>query len=396
VDVLGSDEFQSDKCNLIVNYLPQNIDDAALATLFANEGAVNTAKVVRDKVTKKSLGFGFVKFVKEEDAKEAITAKNGFVIGNKKLKVAYARPSCEEIKNCKIYVTNLPREYDEEAVKEMFKDCGEIIECRVLKDRNSTFNRGVSFIQFANKKQCDVALLKDGTFLDDNEKPLVVKFAEDHKKKKDGKGFKNVKYQYKGQNSPRRAKAMNNEHPGNYFYDGHQVIGGLGGAHIITHTSGQAYTPTTHGLAYGHSMKYGNLNNGASSYVPDWLQPRDQGLLYEHLTMDRYSQHHRTTGTIYMNSPRHGLDKRYSGCICLHVAALPSTVDVALLHDLFAPFGRIVSAHVFVDESGSMYSGRAQVHIEGLEAAHLALQALNGAVLFEGSRPLLVTMTMNP
>lgn len=44
---------------------------------------------------------------------------------------------------------------------------------------------------------------------------------------------------------------------------------------------------------------------------------------------------------------------------------------------------------------GSMYSGRAQVHIEGLEAAHLALQALNGAILYEGSRPLIVTMTMN-
>ena len=108
-EMLDSDEVQADKCNLIVNYLPQNIDDTALAILFANEGVVSAAKVVRDKLTKKSLGFGFVKFRKEEDAKEAIAAKNGFVIGHKKLKVAYARPSCEEIKNCKIYVTNLPK-----------------------------------------------------------------------------------------------------------------------------------------------------------------------------------------------------------------------------------------------------------------------------------------------
>ena len=108
-EMLDSDEVQADKCNLIVNYLPQNIDDTALAILFANEGVVSAAKVVRNKLTKKSLGFGFVKFQKEEDAKEAIAAKNGFVIGHKKLKVAYARPSCEEIKNCKIYVTNLPK-----------------------------------------------------------------------------------------------------------------------------------------------------------------------------------------------------------------------------------------------------------------------------------------------
>ena len=90
-------------------------------------------------------------------------------------------------------------EYDEEAVKELFKDCGEIIECRVLKDKNSTVNRGVSFVQFANKKQCDAALLKDGTILDDSEKPMAVKYAEDHKKKKEGKGFRNVKHnQHKG------------------------------------------------------------------------------------------------------------------------------------------------------------------------------------------------------
>lgn len=395
-EILVSDDAQADKCNLIVNYLPQSIDDTALAILFSNEGAVCAAKVVRDKATRKSLGFGFVKFVKEEDAKEAIAAKNGFVIGHKKLKVAYARPSCEEIKNCKIYVTNLPKEYDEKAVKEMFKDCGEIIECRVLKDKHFSVNRGVSFVQFANKKQSDAALLKDGTILDDDKKPVVVKYAEDHKKKREGKGFKNVKHQNsKGSNTPGPAKSLNIKHHGNYFYDGNQAMAGLGGAHVITHTSGQAYTPTTHGLAYGHTMKYGDLNNSPTSFVPDWMHQRDQGLLYEHLTMDRYSQHHRTVGTVYMNSPRHTVDHRYNGCVCLHVAALPSNVDVALLHDLFAPYGRIVSAQVFTDESGSMYSGRAQVHIEGLEAAHLALQALNGAILYEGSRPLIVTMTIN-
>ena len=86
-------------------------------------------------------------------------------------------------------------EYDEKAVKEMFKDCGEIIECRVLKDKHFSVNRGVSFVQFANKKQSDAALLKDGTILDDDKKPVVVKYAEDHKKKREGKGFKNVKHQ---------------------------------------------------------------------------------------------------------------------------------------------------------------------------------------------------------
>ena len=89
-------------------------------------------------------------------------------------------------------------EYDENAVKEMFKDFGEIIECRVLKDKNSSLNRGVSFVQFANKKQSDAALSKDGTVLEDQEKPVAVKYAEDHRKKKEGNGLKNFKQRNKG------------------------------------------------------------------------------------------------------------------------------------------------------------------------------------------------------
>lgn len=80
------------------------------------------SKVVTDKTTKKSLGFGFVKFAREEDARAAIEAKNGYLMGHKKLKVSVARPPSEEIRNCKLYLTNLPREYTETNVIELFKE----------------------------------------------------------------------------------------------------------------------------------------------------------------------------------------------------------------------------------------------------------------------------------
>ena len=52
----------NDKCNLIINYLPHSIDDAALLVLFSEYGEISMAKVVKDKASKKSLGYGFVKF----------------------------------------------------------------------------------------------------------------------------------------------------------------------------------------------------------------------------------------------------------------------------------------------------------------------------------------------
>ena len=98
-------------------------------------------KVVRDKNTKKSLGYGFVKFVHDADAQAAIDRMNGYNLAHKILKVSVARPPSLEIRNCKLYVTNLPKEYGEREVTALFQEFGEIIECRVLRDKNSKFSR---------------------------------------------------------------------------------------------------------------------------------------------------------------------------------------------------------------------------------------------------------------
>lgn len=56
-----------------------------------------------------SYGFGFVNYAKAEDAATAINTLNGLQVQNKRLKVSFARPSGEEIKETNLYVTNLPR-----------------------------------------------------------------------------------------------------------------------------------------------------------------------------------------------------------------------------------------------------------------------------------------------
>lgn len=257
----------------------------------------------------------------------------------------------------------------------------------------------------AKKKQCDTALLLNGTVVENgSDKPLTVKFAEDHKKKKDGKASqKNDKHYNKGSYSNQHTPHQGNTQS-HFFYDSNNMVSSRSheDGNVVTHTGGQAYTPTIHGFAYGRSVKYGvHLGNSSmQTFVAnDWIRQNNQALLYEHVTIDQFPQHHRAAGTVYLNSPRNALNKHYTGSIALHVAALPSTADVALLHDLFAPYGRILSAEVFTDRSqvisSAVCSGRGVVQIEGLDAAHLALQALNGAILYEGSRPLIVTMTLN-
>ncbi len=78
------------------------------------------AKIVRDKTSRRSFGYGFVMFKKEADAANAIRLKNGALFYSKRLKVSYARPSSEDIKNCKLYVTDLPSEITTIEVQSLF------------------------------------------------------------------------------------------------------------------------------------------------------------------------------------------------------------------------------------------------------------------------------------
>jgi hypothetical protein len=100
-----------------------------------------------------------------------------------------------------------------------------------------------------------------------------------------------------------------------------------------------------------------------------------------------------------MRSPRSSQEPGYSGSVTLVIQALPPHADVALLHDLCAPYGRILSAQIDVDtttmpQDGSkgVCSGRGRVQMAGLAQAQYACQALNGAIIFEGGRPLQVSI----
>jgi RNA recognition motif-containing protein len=59
----------------------------ALAQLFSFFGTVLSAKVFIDKVTNKSKCFGFISYDNPNSAQTALNAMNGFLIGNKMLKV---------------------------------------------------------------------------------------------------------------------------------------------------------------------------------------------------------------------------------------------------------------------------------------------------------------------
>ena len=77
---------------LYVGSLPYSLSEGQLSDLFSPHGAVESAKVISDKYTGQSKGFGFVEMKTDEDAQKAIAALNGTDLNGRKIVVNEARP----------------------------------------------------------------------------------------------------------------------------------------------------------------------------------------------------------------------------------------------------------------------------------------------------------------
>ena len=78
--------------NLYISNLSYNISDADLRQLFADYGEITSAKVIMDRETGRSRGFGFVELSDDELAKKAIEELNQASYDGKVINITEARP----------------------------------------------------------------------------------------------------------------------------------------------------------------------------------------------------------------------------------------------------------------------------------------------------------------
>jgi len=179
----GFSSVEEDKSNLIVNFLPLSVNEETLKTMFSHYGKVEQCKIVQDRHTRASLGYGFVKFADAQSAQKAIQNLNGAQLENKRIRVAISKPQREETK-VNLYISGLPSSYTKVELAQLLSPFGVIIESKVLFDPTTRLSRGVGFVRMDTHAHAQAAIEKmNDKSIEGLENKLVVKFADQKKNK---------------------------------------------------------------------------------------------------------------------------------------------------------------------------------------------------------------------
>ena len=127
--------------NIFVKNLHESIDNKQLYDTFSLFGNILSCKVVTDRETGGSKGYGYIHYETAEAAYAAIDKLDGMLIDGQEVQVGHfmrrnERPGQNDWTNC--YVKNVPLEWDDAQFLEEFSKFGEVVSCSITKGVRKT------------------------------------------------------------------------------------------------------------------------------------------------------------------------------------------------------------------------------------------------------------------
>jgi len=176
-----TDEPESEvSSNVFVGQLSWNVDNDWLQSEFAECGEIVSAKVIFDRESGRSKGFGYVQFADLDAAAKAIELE-GKEVDGRPIRVNYAMqkpqgaPAAERRANTRgdqlsapsdtLFVAGLSYSLTEDQVYEAFADCGDVQSVRLPTDRDTGAPKGIAYVQFSSQEGATAGLALQGSEL---------------------------------------------------------------------------------------------------------------------------------------------------------------------------------------------------------------------------------------
>ncbi|CAN7034714.1 hypothetical protein IGI04_032143 [Brassica rapa subsp. trilocularis] len=179
--------------NVYVKNLPKEIGEDELRKTFGKFGSISSAVVMRDQ-SGNSRCFGFVNFECAEAAAQAVEKMNGISLGDDVLFVGRAQKKSEreqelrrkfeeermnrfeKSQGANLYLKNLDDSVDDEKLKEMFSEFGNVTSSKVMVNPQG-ISRGFGFVAYSNPEEASRALNEmNGKMI--GRKPLYIALAQ--------------------------------------------------------------------------------------------------------------------------------------------------------------------------------------------------------------------------
>mmetsp|Transcript_27376 Transcript_27376/g.33860 ORF Transcript_27376/g.33860 Transcript_27376/m.33860 type:complete len:717 (-) Transcript_27376:115-2265(-) len=341
--------------NIFVKNLNDSIDNKQLYDTFSLFGNILSCKVVTDKETGASKGYGYVHYETAEAATAAIEKLDGMLIDNQEVQVGEFmrrndRPGQNDFTN--LYVKNIPYEWDDAKLTEEFSKYGDIV--------------SVSIIFGPKSKRRNVKKPPAPTKEDD--KPEETETDE-----KEEKGEEETKEEAADAAEPAAEEeaAVSEEKEIADKSDDERVSLGFGFINFLEHDSAVASIENL------NEKEFETVIDGEATTQPLYVgraqkkseRERELHAKFEAEKMDRIA--------------------KFQG-VNLYVKNLDDTVTDDMLRDEFATMGTITSARVMRDLKANRSRGFGFVCYSTPEEATRAVNEMNGKLI--GNKPIFVAL----
>jgi len=320
--------------NLIVNYLPQRITESELRQMFEPFGPIEHVKLMLDKRTHISMGYGFVRFANAESADQAIAVLNGRQIDSKTIRVSHSRQATTQDTN--LYVGNLDASVTRDTLGDLFGRYGKVLDAKVLTDRVTGESKGYGFVRLERREDCDgaIAALTGAIMPSISTRGLVVRY---HRSTTSSASMSSAS----GRRMYGRSFASSSQNPSS--------------------------SSTAAAAAAAAAASMYSVYPIASPYVSMLQVPLVPGLVFPQ-QQQQQQQQQATNKT----------QQSFQG-VCVFVYNLPQGTEPVMLKNMFAPHGTVTNAKVMRNADGRC-RGFGFVNLSTMDEALKAISALNGTV----------------
>lgn len=167
---------RNQEATVYISNLDSKVTDDLLLELFLQCGPVVSIHIPKDRITGEHSGFGFLEFRNEDDCDYAINILNQIKLYGKPMKLNKASQDkrSQEI-GANLFIGNLADDVDENIIKEVFSQFGNILLIRIARDSNLV-SKHYGFVNFDRFESSDTAIkIMNGQYM--NGKKIKVEYA---------------------------------------------------------------------------------------------------------------------------------------------------------------------------------------------------------------------------